>query len=223
MIKSLILFSFLINTFFASLHVSSITLVLSTSSLLAKIKFLLRLRGASSLAIPAFNAVTIATLLIHINTSSPQMSSFLNTLLSSLPHHLPVPRSYLYLLSLPFQPYPQGPQLLHLNRCRFILIIRVPTPCLPMTHLLWRPPSTTSVFPSTADPPISIRKGTRFSRNPRPIYTFLSYHRLSSSYPAFISILSYVSLPNIVHEALSHPGRKQAMVEEIVALHSTGT
>ena len=49
------------------------------------------------------------------------------------------------------------------------------------------PPSTTLVLPSTADPPISIRKGTRSFCNPHPIYTFLSYHRLSSPYSAFIS------------------------------------
>ena len=85
------------------------------------------------------------------------------------------------------------------------------------------PPSTTSVLPSTIDPPISIRKGTCSSRNPHPIYSFLSYHRLSSPYSTFISTLSSVSLPNTVHEALSHPGWKQAMVEEITALHSTST
>ena len=51
----------------------------------------------------------------------------------------------------------------------------------------------------------------------------MSYHRLSSPYSAFISTLSSVSLPNTAHEALSHPGWKQAMIEEIVALHSTGT
>ena len=48
--------------FFVSLLVFSIALVLSTYSLLAKINFLLRPRSASSLIIPAFNAVTVATL-----------------------------------------------------------------------------------------------------------------------------------------------------------------
>ena len=80
-----------------------------------------------------------------------------------------------------------------------------------------------SVLPSLTDPPIVIRKGTRSSRNPHPIYTFLSYHRLSSPYFASISTLSSVSLPNTVHEALFHPGWKQPMVEEMVVLHSTGT
>ena len=101
-IKSLILFSFLINPFFISLNVFSTILVLSTYSLLAKINFLLRPQSASSLAILAFNAVTVATLPIHIDTLFPLMSPFLNTLLSSLPHRLLVPRSYLYLSSLPF-------------------------------------------------------------------------------------------------------------------------
>ena len=80
-----------------------------------------------------------------------------------------------------------------------------------------------SVLSSLVDPPIPIRKGIHSSRNPHPIYNFMSYHRLSSPYSAFISTLSYVSLPNTAHEALSHPGWKQAMIEEIVALHSTGT
>ena len=63
----------------------------------------------------------------------------------------------------------------------------------------------------------------RSSRNPHPIYNFLTYHHLSSPYPAFIYTLSYVSLPKTMHEALSHPSWKQAMVEEMVALLSIGT
>ena len=83
--------------------------------------------------------------------------------------------------------------------------------------------STTLVLPSLSNLPIAVCKGTRFSRNPHPIYNFLSYHHLSSPYSAFISTLSYVSLPKTVHEALSHSGWKQAMVEAITALHSTST
>ena len=111
-----------------------------TYLLLVKINFLLRPRSASSLVIPAFNAVTVAILLIHINTSFLLMSSFFNILLSSLPPRLPIPRFYLYLSSFPFRPYHLSPQLLHLVCYRFILVIRVPTPGLLMTHLLWRPP-----------------------------------------------------------------------------------
>ncbi|RVW17729.1 Retrovirus-related Pol polyprotein from transposon TNT 1-94 [Vitis vinifera] len=52
---------------------------------------------------------------------------------------------------------------------------------------------------------------------------FLSYHRLSSPYSAFVSAISSVSLPKSTHEALSHPGWRQAMVDEMAALHSNGT
>ena len=140
MIKSLILFSFLINPLYVSLRVFAAALILSTYSLLVKINFLLRSRRASSLAIPALNAVTVATIPIHIDTSFSLMSPFLNTLKSSLLHGLPVPRSYLYLSSFPFRPYPLSSQLLHLNRYRFILVVRVPTSGLLITHLLWHPP-----------------------------------------------------------------------------------
>ena len=85
------------------------------------------------------------------------------------------------------------------------------------------PSSTSLVLPSHTDPPIAIRTSTHSSRNPHPIYTFLSYHRLFSPYSAFISTLFFVSLPYTVHEALFHPGWKQAVVEEMDVLHSTGT
>ena len=58
---------------------------------------------------------------------------------------------------------------------------------------------------------------------PHPVYNFSTYHRFSSPYSAFISTLSFVSLPKTVHEALSHPGWKQAMIAEMATLHSTGT
>ena len=85
------------------------------------------------------------------------------------------------------------------------------------------PSSTTSVSPSPIDLPIVFQKGICSSCNSHPIYNFLTYHRLSSPYFAFISTLSYVSLPKTVYEVLSYPGWKQAMVEEMDVLHSTGT
>ena len=85
------------------------------------------------------------------------------------------------------------------------------------------PSSPTPVLPSLADLPIDVRKGTCSSRNPHPIYNFLTYHNLFSPYSAFISILSSISLPKIVHETLSHASWKQAMVEEMIALHSIST
>ena len=52
--------------------------------------------------------------------------------------------------------------------------IRSPDDSSPMA-----PSSTSPILPSPTYPPIAIRKGTRSSHNPHPIYTFLSYNRLS--------------------------------------------
>ncbi|KAJ9689309.1 hypothetical protein PVL29_014807 [Vitis rotundifolia] len=79
-----------------------------------------------------------------------------------------------------------------------------------------------ALLPS-ADLPIALRQGNRSTRNPHSIYNFLSYHRLSSPYSAFVSAISSISLPKSTPEALSHPGWRQAMVDEMAALHSTGT
>ena len=86
-----------------------------------------------------------------------------------------------------------------------------------------KPSSKTKAMSYPDDLPIVIQKGTRSPRNPHPIYNFLTYHHSSSPYSAFISTLSSVSLPKTVPEALSHVGWKQAMVEEMAALHSTST
>ena len=66
--------------------------------------------------------------------------------------------------------------------------------------------SPASALPPSAGLPIALRKGNRSTRNPHPIYNFLSYHRLSSPYYAFVSVISSVSLPKSTPEALSHPG-----------------
>ncbi|XP_019151774.1 PREDICTED: uncharacterized protein LOC109148479 [Ipomoea nil] len=79
-----------------------------------------------------------------------------------------------------------------------------------------------NLVPATSSP-ITSRVGNRSSRNPFPIYKFISYDRLSPSYNAFITCLSSVSAPKSVKEALSNPGWRQAMVDEMAALHSSGT
>ena len=73
------------------------------------------------------------------------------------------------------------------------------------------------------DLPIAIRKGTRSACNPYPVYNFLNYHRLSLLYFAFVSTPSSVFIPTSTSEALSHPGWKLAMVEEMDALSFNGT
>ncbi|XP_057999126.1 uncharacterized protein LOC131177958 [Hevea brasiliensis] len=68
-------------------------------------------------------------------------------------------------------------------------------------------PSPTLVMPSAeaVTPPIALRKGIQSSRNPYLIYNFVSYHRLSPSYYAFVSNMSNVFIPKTVREALDHP------------------
>ena len=55
------------------------------------------------------------------------------------------------------------------------------------------------------------------------ISSFVSYNHLSSSSCSFIASLDSISLPNTVHEALSHPGWRNAMVNEMQTLDDNGT
>ncbi|RVW93978.1 Retrovirus-related Pol polyprotein from transposon RE2 [Vitis vinifera] len=103
------------------------------------------------------------------------------------------------------------------------VVAPLPFPEAPADSLPIPSASPAPALPSPNDLPIVVRKGTRSTRNPHPIYNFLSYHRLSSPYSAFVSAISSVSLPKSTHEALSHPGWRQAMVDEMAALHSNGT
>jgi len=73
------------------------------------------------------------------------------------------------------------------------------------------------------DLPIALRKGNRSTSNPYPIYNFLSYYRLSPLHHAFVSAVSTISIPKTVKEALSHPGWRQAMIDEMNALESSST
>ena len=142
------------------------------------------------------------------------MSPFFNILLSSLHHLLLISRSYLYLTSFPFRISYLSPQLLHLKPLQ-VYTHRLHTDTKPPNDSSPTvPSSTTSVLLSLADPPIPIQKDTCSSRNPYPIYNFLSYHRLSLLYYAFISTLSSISLPNTAHEALSHPTRNRQWLKK---------
>jgi len=89
--------------------------------------------------------------------------------------------------------------------------IPVPTP---------HPPPAPTVEP---DLPIAIRKGIRFTRNPSPHYTVLSYHRLSQPFYTCLSSISSVSIPKFVGDALAHFGWRQAMLDEMNALQNNET
>ena len=95
---------------------------------------------------------------------------------------------------------------------------KVPVDSLPIPSA-----SPAPALPPSAYLPIALRKGNRPTRDPHPIYNFLSYHRLSSPYSAFVSTISFVSLPKSTPEALFHPGWRQTMVDEMTALHSNDT
>ena len=100
-------------------------------------------------------------------------------------------------------------------------------PCLPTGPLV----DSSSMLSSSLDPvpqllddlPIAIRKDTRSTCNLHPVYNFLSFHRLSLPYFAFVYTLSSVSTLKSTCETLSHLGWKQAMTEEMDALYSNDT
>jgi len=71
--------------------------------------------------------------------------------------------------------------------------------------------------------PIVIRKDTFSTRNPHPIYNFLCYHRLSTSYCSFISFVSSNTIPKNVKEAFDLLGWRQVMIDEMQALKHNDT
>jgi hypothetical protein len=116
------------------------------------------------------------------------------------------------------------------------------SPCLPeltsrppITQVYVRRPSATAPTVATTDPasvptpsplasadptldlPIAQRKGTR-SCTSHPISHFVSYDHLSPSFRAFSVSLSSLVVPKSYQEALSHPGWRSAMEEEMRAL-----
>ena len=84
-------------------------------------------------------------------------------------------------------------------------------------------PSPDSILQPESDLPIALRKGIRQTRNPSPHYIDLCYHRLSPLQYTCLSSLSSVSIPKSPGEALSHPEWRQAMIDEMCALQSSGT
>ena len=63
--------------------------------------------------------------------------------------------------------------------------------------------------------PIALRKGTCSTRNPYPIYNFLSYHMLLPSYCSLLSSVSSIVIPKYVIEVLDHPGWRQAVITDM--------
>ena len=116
-----------------------------------------------------------------------------------------------------------------------------PAPPAPTPALAPIKPAITQVYSQRHNPPISsptpaasssdpvqndnlliaLRKGKRQCAH--PISSFVSYNHLSSSSCSLIASLDSISLPNTVREALSHPGWRSVMVDEMQAFDDNGT
>ena len=103
-----------------------------------------------------------------------------------------------------FDDVPSRPLQVYHHRHRSVFFL--PSAEAPADSLPIPSASPTPALPLANNLPIALRKGNQSTSNPHPIYNFLSYHRLSSSYFAFVYAISYVSLPKNTNEALSHPG-----------------
>ena len=83
------------------------------------------------------------------------------------------------------------------------------------------PPAVSTLDPdSSNDLAIAFRKSKR--QCVHQISSFCSYNHLLSRSCYFIASLNSISLPNTACEALSHPGWRSAMVEEMQALDDNG-
>ncbi|RVW25919.1 Retrovirus-related Pol polyprotein from transposon RE2 [Vitis vinifera] len=216
----LIPFSSLTNHFISFLLVSLVVLALFIFSLLDKLsaKAMKCLFLGYSRLQKGYRCYSLEThrYFISADVTFFEDSPFFSTTSESLPvsEVLPIP-----IVSPPDAMPPRPLQVYH--RCPRV-VAPLPFAEAPADSLPIPSASPAPALPSPNDLPIVVRKGTRSTRNPHPIYNFLSYHRLSSPYSAFVSAISSVSFPKSTHEALS-PGWRQAMVDEMAALHSNGT
>ena len=144
-------------------------------------------------------------------------SSFSSAVRPSFPYVLSIP------LVLPSPDFPSPPTVVVTRPLQ--VYTRRPCPLLgPRVDSSLMPQSSPAPVPQPSDDlPIAIRKGTHSTSNPHPVYNFLSFHRLSLPYFAFVSTLFSVSIPKSTSETLSHPGWKQTMAEEMDALYSNDT
>ena len=208
MIRSLILSYYLINLSFASLLESLVVFVLFIFSLLGKTNSLPKPRsiflGYSRLQ-KGYHcySLDINRYFISADVTFFEDSSFFSSAARpSVPNVLSTP------LVLPYPDFPSSPTNV-VTRSLQVYTRRPHPPTGPRVDSSLMPQSSPTPVPQPSDDlPISIRKGTRSTSNPHPIYNFLSFHRLSSPYFAFVSTLSSVSPPKSTSEALSHPSWK---------------
>ncbi|KAM7528232.1 hypothetical protein LguiB_031642 [Lonicera macranthoides] len=110
-------------------------------------------------------------------------------------------------------------------------LIAEPVPVRPPIHQVYSrrrppdpcpPPASSSLDSVTSDDlPIALRKGKR--QCTYPVSSCVSYDYLSPTSCSFIASLDSIFAPKTVHEAISHPGWRNAMIEEMDALDTNGT
>lgn len=77
--------------------------------------------------------------------------------------------------------------------------------------------------PFVFDLPTTFREGTHSTHNISCNYVTLSYHRLSPSLYTCLSCIFSISIPKIVGDALTHPGWRKIVLDELYALQNRGT
>ena len=174
---------------------------------------ILNFRGVIDVILPTQIGISslLMSLSLRVPLSSPLKSILMFRMVLHVPFVLPppdFPSPPTDVVTRPLQVYTRCPH----------------PPTRPLADSSSMPPSSLALVPQPSDDlPIIIRKSTHSTCNPHPVYNFLSYHRLSLPYFVFVSTLSSVFIPTSTSEALSHPGWKLTMVEEIDALSSNGT
>ena len=86
-----------------------------------------------------------------------------------------------------------------------------------------RPPPNLSPSDQVSDDDLSIALRKDKCQCVHPISSFVSYNHLSSYSRSFVATLDSISLPNTVHEVLSHLRWRSAMIEEMSVLDDNGT
>ena len=224
MIRSLILSYYLLNLSFISLLMSLVVFVLFIFSLLGKTNSLPKPRSVSlgySRLQRGYRCYSPDTNRYFISadiTFFEDSSFFSSAVRPYAPDVLFIP------LVLPSPDFPSTPPDVVTRPLQ--VYTRRPRPRPPIgprvDSSLMSQSSPAPVPQPSDDLPIVIRKGTRSTSNPHPGYNFLSFHRLSLPYFAFVSTLSSISTSKSTSETLSHPSWKQAMAKEM-ALYSNDT
>ena len=202
MIKSLILTYYLINLSFASLLVSLVVFVLFIFSLLGKTNSLPKPQsvflGYSSLQ-RGYHCYSLDTNRNFISTDVIffEDSSFSSTVRPSVPDVLYIP------LVLPSPDFPSPPTNVMTRPLKVYTRHPRPPSGLHVDSSLMPQSSHALVLQPSDDLPTSIRKGTRSTSNPHPVYNFLSFHCLSLPYFVFVSTLSSASTPRSTSGTLS--------------------